>query len=224
MGLNILLVIAVIGLVYYGWRVGVYDATATLVCGVAASLLTFMFYEYLSELFIHRFFTKSQQAADAVSYWILLVLLFVVFRQLATHYFHDERMSFNIYLYRLGGLVAGVLVARVVCGAVVVGWLIFPFAHALPPPDPQRSKVFLRADEAFLHQIERLSEKVGPKDAERKFELEKYIRFKEEARTKYEQRKAAAAGEVYYPPEPSGKLSPGESIKKKKELYEEAGG
>ncbi len=221
MGLNILILLAIIGLAYYGWRVGVYDATITLVCGVAASVLTLMFYEYLSELFVFRFFTKNRQAADAASYWVLLVLFFVVFRQLGTHYFSDEKLRFNIYLYRLGGLVVGFLAARVICGVVVVGWFIFPFAYGFPPPDLQKSKVFLNADEAFLHHMERLSEMAGPGDEARRFEAEKFVEYKKDARRKYEEYKAKAAGEMYIP-EP-GDLDPGESVRDRKEMYEEAG-
>jgi len=223
MGMNIVIVVGLIGLVYYGWQVGIYDATITLVCSVAASLFTFMFYEYVAELFILRFFTKSEQGADAASYWIVLLLLFVVFRQLATHYFHDEKMKFNIYFYRIGGLVVGFLAARVICGVVVVGWLMFPFAYAFPPPDLETSKIFLNTDGALLHHVERLSQKVGPKDEERVFRTDKYTKFKEQAREEYERRKGGGVGGEYQPSEP-GELDPAKSIKHKQEMYEEAGG
>ncbi len=207
--LNVLIVLTMFAIVYYGYRVGAFDATVTFVCIGAASLLTFMFSEDLARLVILRFFTKNEQAGLAASYWILLLVLFITFRQFAFHFLHDEKIKFNNVLYRLGGLAVGLVLAHVICGAFVVGWFIFPFAHAIPPPGEGKA-VFLNTDEAYLRHIARLSKHVGPKDEDRKFNPGFYLEFKREARQKERQPEGAfTEEETDYSPsgvDPAGSL------------------
>jgi len=222
MGLNILLIILFILLVYYGYRVGAFEATVTFFCVVAASGLTFMFADYLSEMVMLRFFTKNTQAAFAASYWILLIVLFIAFRQTATHFFNDEKMRFQSTFYKLGGLVVGFLLAHTACGALVLGWFAFPFAYAVPPPDMKEKKVVFQLDEAYLHHVTRLSRLVGPKDEARRFNAARYIDYRNKAREIYEKRKAGQPHVDEQPP--SGeKLSPGEAVKEQREEIKSAG-